>query len=167
MVQSLAVDLEPDVYAHLRNIARRIHAERARGAETIHPTALLHEAWEKVAKSSMALKSRAHFMAVAAGAMRQILVDRARARARPKHGGELARSTLSGVGGDDPAFEVVALHDAIDALAEDDPDAAQVVVLRTFGGLTVPEVAEVLGKSPRSVDRTWRFARAWLRDRLG
>jgi RNA polymerase sigma-70 factor (ECF subfamily) len=160
-------ELAPDLYAHLHAIAVRIHRERARGAETIAPTALAHEAWEKVARSSSDVGSRAHFLAVAAGAMRQILVDRARCRGRLKRGSNPARATLSGLGHRDAAFEVLELHHAIDKLAAEDSEAAEVVVLRTFGGLSVPEVAQVLGRSPRSIDRTWRFARAWLRAELG
>ena len=160
-------ELTPEVYDHLHNLARRIHQER-RGSDTVQPTVLLHEAWEKVSSSKQAFASRAHFMAVAAKAMRQILVDHARARNAQKRGGDAVRhTTLSGVG-DDPAslIDVLALDDALSGLEALDADAAQVVVLRAFGGLTVGEVAEVLGRSVRGVERTWRFAVSYLADRL-
>lgn len=158
---------DAEIYSHLRAIAGRIHAERARGVETIAPTELLHEAWAKVAGSDSDFASRAHFMAVAAAAMRQVLIDRARARGRHKRGGGWARVTLTGVADPEDTFDLLALSDAIDRLTAVDPPAADVVVLRAFGGLTVDEVAAVRGVSARSVDRTWRFARAWLREHLG
>ncbi|MCB9743067.1 MAG: RNA polymerase subunit sigma [Alphaproteobacteria bacterium] len=157
--------LDEDTYAHLRAIAARIHGERAGGAETIAPTALLHEAWGKVARGSY--QSKAHFMAVAARAMRQILVDRARARRAVKHGGGLRRTTLSGVGGQESSLaDVLDLDDAIERLSEMDEAAAQVAVMFTFGGMSAPEVAEALGVSASTVWRSWRFARVVLAEIL-
>ena len=162
-----ALPLDEEVYDHLRALAGRIHAERGQGSVTLQPTALLHEVWEKLSASSSRYNSRAHFVAVAARAMRQILVDRARARATAKRGGGLQQTTLSGVGGGLPrALDVLALDRALKELEALDPQAAEVVLLRTFGGLTVPEVAESLGVSARTVDRTWRFARAFLASHL-
>lgn len=160
-------ELTPELYEHLRNLAGRIFAERGFGHATIQPTVLLHEAWIEVAKSPTQLASRAHFMAVAVRAMRQILVDRARARAGDKRGGAQAHVTLSGVGADlGDAVGVLAMDRALAELEALDPDAARVVQLRVFGGLAVPEVADVLQISPRTVDRTWRFARAFLSKHL-
>lgn len=161
-------EITPEIYDHLRNLAGRIHAERGRGQLTLQPTVLLHEAWAKVSSSSQAFQSREHFMAVAARAMRQILVDHARTRTRQKRGGPAAHhTTLSGVGEDGRSLlEVLALDDVLTTLEALDADAAQVVVLRTFGGLTVREIADVLQKSVSTVERTWRFAVTYLEDAL-
>ena len=159
--------LDPEVYAHLRALAERIYAERGRGQQTLQPTALLHEAWMKLARSSSRYESRAHFVAVAARAMRQILVNRAEARNAEKRGGGKHHTTLSGVAGaPEMTFDVLALDRALTELEAADPRSAEVAMLRTFGGLTVPEVAEAIKLSPRTVDRSWRFARAFLADRL-
>lgn len=157
-----ALKLDEDVYAHLRALAGVIHNERAGRKETIHPTALLHEAWEKVAGHRY--ESRSHFMAVAARAMRQILVDRARARGTSKRGGgDLERTTLSGIGdGESQPLDVIALDDALKKLEAADSDAARIAVMYTFGGMTAPEISEAMGISVRSVWRSWRFTRAFL-----
>jgi RNA polymerase sigma factor (TIGR02999 family) len=159
--------MEPELYAQLRALAGRIHAERGGAHDVIQPTELLHEAWEKLNKAQSEWESRAHFVAVAARAMRQILIDRARARHADRRGGALVRTTLSGVGDEPTAMvDVLALDAALSGLEKLDPRCGQVVLLRTFGGLTVPEVADVLELSPRSVDDLWRFSRAWLATRL-
>src|SRR5262245_51340505 len=134
--------IDPELYGHLRALAGRIHAERGAAHDVIQPTELLHEAWEKVSRGDTRWESRAHFVAVAARAMRQILIDRARARRSDRHGGNLARTTLSGVG-DEPGspIDVLALDEALAELEKLDPRGGEVVLLRTFGGLTVPEVA--------------------------
>jgi RNA polymerase sigma factor (TIGR02999 family) len=153
--------------ANLRALAERIYFERGRGQQTLEPTALLHEAWMKLARSSSRYESRAHFVAVAARAMRQILVNRAQARQADKRGGDQQHTTLSGIaGGPELRLEVLVLDRALTELEAADPRSAEVALLRTFGGMTVPEVAEATGLSPRSVDRAWRFARAFLADRL-
>ena len=160
--------LDDDLYAHLHALAERIFAERGFGHHTLQPTALLHEAWMKLARSDGRYASRAHFVAVAARAMRQILVDRAQAAAALKRGGpDLRRDTLSGVG-DDPSqqLDILALNEALSELEQVDPRAAEVAQLRTFGGLTVQEVAVAIGASERTVDRSWRFGRAFLAQRL-
>jgi RNA polymerase sigma factor (TIGR02999 family) len=159
--------LDEDTYAHLKNLARRIYAERGRAHQTIQPTVLLHEAWMKVERSEAEYESRAHFLACAAKAMRQILIDRARAQASAKRGNNPVRATLAGVSSGGADFDVVALDEILTQLHEIDPMAADVVTMRTFGGMTVPEAAQALGVSPRKVDRTWRFARAFLAERLG
>jgi RNA polymerase sigma factor (TIGR02999 family) len=163
----MSPSLDSDLYAHLRALAGRIHAERASANEVIQPTELLHEAWEKLSRSRDTWESRTHFIAVAARAMRQILIDRARVRLADRHGGQLARTTLSGVGDDvGVRLDVLALDEALTELEKLDARCAEVVLLRTFGGLTVPEAAEALGVSTRTVDDLWRFARAWLAVRL-
>lgn len=158
--------LDAETYAWLRNLAGRIHAERGRSA-TLNPTALLNEAWLKVASSSSTYESKQHFLAIAARAMRQILVDRSRARLSQKRGGDWQQVTLTGVG-DDPGnlHDVLDLDAALSKLEAVDPDAAQVAVLRTFGGLTAPEAAEALGVSVRTLQRHWRFARVFLAQQL-
>jgi RNA polymerase sigma-70 factor (ECF subfamily) len=154
-------NLDPDTCAYLRNLAARIYSEKGRGDNTMQPTALLHEAWMKVANSSSKYESREHFLAVAARAMRQILVDRARARLSLKRGGNWDRVTLSGVGDSpDSLLDVLSLDEALKKLAEIDPIAADVAQLRTFGGMNVNETAHALDIATRTVNRKWRFATA-------
>lgn len=161
-------ELTTELYDHLRNLARRIHSERGHGQATVQPTVLLHEAWAKVAGAKQRYESKAHFMAVAATAMRQILVDHARARARLKRGGDARRTTLTGLGDDNQSpLDLLALDEALGKLEGLDSEAAKLVLMRVFGGLTVAEAAEVMGVSPRSVARTWRFARSYLATQLG
>jgi RNA polymerase sigma factor (TIGR02999 family) len=157
--------LDASVYDELRRIAGRIHASRP-GHDTLHPTELLHEAWEKAARSTCVYRDRAHFVAVAATAMRQILIDRARRRRTARHDGG-ARTTLSGVG-DEPAanLDVLDLDAALVALEQVDARCARVALLRTFGGLSVAEVAAVLDATPRQIESEWTFARAWIGARL-
>jgi RNA polymerase sigma factor (TIGR02999 family) len=163
----VTVEFDEEVYRHLHALAGRIYTERGGVGSTIQPTALLHEAWEKLAKSSSRYRSRAHFMAVAARAMRQVMISRARARNARKRGGDWTRATLTGLGEAAPrVVDVIDLDAAIRELEEQDAKAAEVVMLRTFGGLTVEEVAEVTGASPRTVARTWRFAKSFLAARL-
>lgn len=156
-----------DVYDRLRRLAGYVHHQLAQGNETIQPTVLLHEAWMKLVDSGTDFASREHFMAIAARAMRQILVDHARARHAEKRGGQIVHTSLSGVG-DRPRsiVDVLALDTALDRLEGLDSDAGHVVLLRTFGGMTIDEVAEVLGVSTRRVERTWRFALSYLADVL-
>jgi len=160
-------ELTPEVYEHLRKLADRIYAERGHGHQTLQPTALLHEAWMKLERSSSSYETKAHFVAVAARAMRQILVNRAEAKLAVKRGGKQHRTTLSGIG-DSPSMliDVLALDRALSALDQADPASAEVALLRTFGGMTVAEVAAATDVSPRSVDRSWRFARVFLAARL-
>jgi RNA polymerase sigma factor (TIGR02999 family) len=155
-------ELDPELYTWLRRLAGRIHRERAGGSDTLQPTALLHEAWEKAVRSRMEFRDRAHFVAVAALAMRQILIDRARSR---RDAGE--RTTLAGVG-DAPGepLDVLDLDAALTALEALDPTTAQIALLRTFGGLSNADVASALGLAERRVEDEWTFARAWLRVRL-
>lgn len=163
-----ADELLPLVYAEMLGIARRRLAGQ-RG-HTLQPTALCHEAWLKVAQGAADFRDRQHFLACAARAMRQILVDHARARRAQKRGaGEVAHlESLDGllVACEDRALDLVELDDLLRQLAAVDPDLAPVVELRFFGGLTVDETAAVLGRSVRSVERQWTLARGWLRTQL-
>ena len=132
--------LDDETYAQLRGLAARLQARVGTREATLQPTALLHEAWMKVARSSQRYESREHFLAVAAKAMRQILVDRARARLSQKRGGDWDRVTLTGIGEDGhKLLDVMGLDAALRVLSEADPQAAEVAQQRTFGGMTVPE----------------------------
>jgi len=155
--------LTPLVYDELRRIARRYI--RRRGPQTLQTTALAHEAYLRmVGAEGLRWQDRAHFFAVAAQMMRRIVVDAARARVAAKRKGSAIRVTFS----EDLAISVgedanlLALNDALAALAKLDARKARVVELRFFGGLTVEETAEVLRISPDSVMRDWRLAKPWL-----
>jgi RNA polymerase sigma factor (TIGR02999 family) len=152
------------VYEELRRTARRELARRRPG-DTLDTSALVHEAYLKLADSARASwNDRAHFFAVAATAMRQIIVDHARRRRTAKHGGALYGITLDErrLMPEEQAEEVVALDEALARLAELNARLSQVVDCRFFAGLTVPETAEAMGCSPRTVDRDWKKAKAWL-----
>jgi RNA polymerase sigma factor (TIGR02999 family) len=161
---SAAGELLPIVYAELRAIAGAQMA-RERGNHTLTPTALVHEAWMRLVGGPQPdYRDRRHFVSIAAIAMRRVLVDHARGVLRDKRGGGLHPVTLvTGLAqdGTDPA-ELIALDTALDRLAAHDATMARVVELRWFGGLSVEEAAEVLDTSPRSVNRAWTAARAWL-----
>lgn len=161
-------DAGREAYDALRGLAAAyLHRERA--DHTLQPTALVHEAYLKLASPDRQWRSRAHFQATAANAMRQILVDHARARAAQKRGGDWVRVTLSGAAAATEALDVdvLALDEALRHLATLDERKARVVELRFFGGLTTAEAAEEVGVSPKTAEADWYFARAWLRDRLG
>lgn len=160
-------DLDPEIYAHLRRLAARVHAERGGRYDSIQPTILLHEAWAKLAGGKQQrFENRAHFLATAARAMRFIMVDRARARGRLKRPAPQNKTTLAGVGVFTDPVDLLELEDALLALSTLDELATELVTLRVFGGLTIPEAAEALDISPRTADRRWRYARTWLADRL-
>lgn len=157
-------ELIPLVYAELRKIAAA-YLRRERENHTLQPTALVNEAWLKlVHQPGIEWQDRAHFFGMAAKMMRQILVDHARARRAAKRDGGLARVTLdealAPAAGRD--VDVLALHEALDRLAQRDPQGARIVELKFFGGLTNPEAAEVTGLSKATVEREWTLARAWL-----
>src|SRR5262245_52886681 len=161
----VAGQLLPLVYDELRKLAAARMAREAPG-QTLQATALVHEAWLKLAGSErQEWRGRAHFFGAAAEAMRRILVDQARRKESQKHGGDRAREELheSRIELRAPAAEVLAVQDALDALEAEDRLAAEVVKLRYFAGMSVPEIADTLGWSPRTVDRHWAFARAWLK----
>jgi RNA polymerase sigma factor (TIGR02999 family) len=151
-------------YGELRRTARRELARRRPG-DTLDTSALVHEAYLKIAASEgVSWNDRRHFFAVAATAMRQIIVDDARRRTTAKHGGGLRRVTLDErrLVPERDAAELVALDQALDRLAELNPRLSQVVSCRFFAGLTVSETATAMGFSPRTVDRDWEKAKAWL-----
>ena len=158
--------LLPMVYAELRDRAHRQLAVRRPG-ETLVTTALVHEAWLKLAGSgSQSWNDRIHFFAVASRAMRQILVDTARRKTAGKRGGGARALSLdpADLAAPGRAEELVALDEALTQLAALDDRLARTVELRFFGGLSVEETAEALGVSPRTVKRDWRAARAFLYD---
>jgi RNA polymerase sigma factor (TIGR02999 family) len=160
-----AEELLPLVYDELRKLAAAKMAREAPG-QTLQATALVHEAWLKLAGSNrQQWRGRAHFFAAAAEAMRRILIDRARRKASQKRGAGPVREELdeSKIELRAPSAEILAVHDALDGLAAEDPVAAEVVKLRYFVGMTIAEVAEALDLSPRTADRHWAFARAWLK----
>lgn len=162
-------DLMPMVYADLRRVAAAYMRHEAVG-HGLQPTALVHEAYFRlVDQKQVKWRNRAHFFGVAAGLMRRILVDDARRRRAEKRGGGWERVTLVG---DESApespqeIDVLSLHDALERLAEFDPQQARIVELRYFGGLTIEETAEVAGISAATVVREWTIAKAWLRAHL-
>ena len=156
--------LLPEVYGELRRIAAR-QMNRERPGQTLQATALVHEAYLKLFKdAALSFENRAHFLAIAAHSMREILVERARARHAAKRGGQRARITLDEalLSGDDPSVDCLALHEALERFSVVAPEAARIVELRFFGGLTTEEIAEAVGLSPATVKRHWSVARAWL-----
>lgn len=159
-----ADQLLPLVYDQLRRLAAARMASEAPG-QTLQPTALVHEAWLRLSQQADARwKGREHFYAVAAEAMRRILVDRARRRLSRKHGGQLERVDLDAVelpaATDDTV--ILRIHDALEQLATEDAEKAAVVKLRYFIGLENSEIAALLGVSEKTVQRHWAFAKAWL-----
>lgn len=156
--------LTPRVYHALRRIAAQF-MQNERPGRTLQTTALVHEAYLKLIDvTNVDWQHRAHFFAVSARIMRHILLDRARRRVAAKRGGPLPRVNLDELPdvGSGRARELIALDDALNALANVDPRKARVIELRFFGGLSVKETAEVLKVSPDTVMRDWRLARAWL-----
>lgn len=166
--RNAAGELLPVVYKELRALAGK-YFRGQRGDHTLQPTALVHEAYIKMIDQTGAQwKNRAHFFAVAATAMRQILVDHAIARGALKRGGGRAKIALNEdiAGARQPEFDPLALDEALKKLASVDERKARVVELRFFSGLTVDEAAEVLGVSKSTVEGDWRMARAWLSKEL-
>jgi RNA polymerase sigma factor (TIGR02999 family) len=177
---SAAPQLLPLVYEELRRLAAQKLALEKPG-QTLQPTALVHEAYLRLVADGEASRepswnSRRHFFAAAAEAMRRILVERARRKKRRKHGNDLRRVELGEQ--DEPvdsspeeqvalAEEILALDEALPRLAEHDPEAAQVVQLHFFAGLSIEQAAEALGVSRATAYRQWTYARAWLRCALG
>ncbi len=155
--------LLPLVYDELRRLAETRMAQEVAG-QTLQATALVHEAYVRLAGSptGKSYRDRRHFFAAAATAMRRILVDRARAKLCLKRGGDMEREPLEDVADALPDDELLALHDALGQLVAKDPLKAELVELRYFAGLTGDQAAEVLGISPSTADRHWAFARAWL-----
>ena len=159
--------LIPVVYDQLRRIARhRLRGERA--GHTLQTTELINEAYLKLIAQSVSWQSRAHFFGIAARLMRQILVDCARGRQALKRGGDQQQISLAAAENQqEKGTDLLALNDALETLAEVDPQSSRIVELRFFGGLTVEETAQVIGVSNATVERGWRTARAWLQTALG
>lgn len=159
------VELMPLVYAECRRIAaRQMRAEREE--HTLSPTALVHELYLRLVVQRRATwKNRAQFFATAARLMRRVLVDYARSHGAEKRGGSrvfVSLATAQDAMENPPIGDIVAIDDALERLAERDPDQARIVELRYFAGLTVDETASVLERAPRTIKREWQMARAWL-----
>jgi RNA polymerase sigma factor (TIGR02999 family) len=164
-----AEQLLPLVYEELRQLAAaRLQCEQP--GQTLQPTALVHEAYLRLIGDAnpVTWNSRGHFFGAAAEAMRRILVDAARRKQRTKHGGQHVRRELDPEAIATPELheDLLALDEALERLTVADPQAGEMVQLRYFAGLPLAEAAEVLGISPRSADRLWAYARAWLRREL-
>ncbi|MFO0950733.1 MAG: ECF-type sigma factor [Isosphaeraceae bacterium] len=161
--------LLPLVYDELRKLASRKLAQEQPG-QTLQATALVHEAYLRLVDGSGAgqWNGRGHFFAAAGEAMRRILVEQARRRAAAKRGGAAVRKDLDpdAVVTPEPDEQLLAVHEALDGLALVDPDAAVLVKLRFFGGMTMAEAAEALGISVRSAHDLWSYARTWLHRRM-
>jgi len=157
--------LLPAVYQELRRLARYKMAGESSG-HTLQPTALVHEAWLRlVSPGQQSWQNRAHFFTAAAEAMRRILVEHARRKLSLKRGGGAIREELeeSRLVMKAPPDELLAVHEALDKLAREDAAAAELVKLRYFVGMTMEEAASALGLATRTAERTWTFARAWLK----
>jgi RNA polymerase sigma factor (TIGR02999 family) len=164
-----ASQLLPLVYDELRQLAAQKLAHETPG-QTLQPTALVHEAYLRLVGDEHGAHwdNRGHFFAAAAEAMRRILVDNARRKHSQKHGGGLARQELDPGQITTPEVreDLLALDEALTKLAVANPQAAQLVQLRYFAGVSIPEAAQTLGISPRSADRLWAYARAWLHQEM-
>jgi RNA polymerase sigma factor (TIGR02999 family) len=162
---SAAEQLLPLVYDELRRLAAQRLAQEKSG-QTLQATALVHEAYLRLVDVEQAQRfsSRGHFFAAAAEAMRRILVENARRKGGVKHGGGLRRVNLDEAAScaPDPADDLVALNEALDRLAGEDPTKAELVKLRYFAGLSVQEAADALGISRATADRYWAYAKVWL-----
>ena len=161
--------LMPLVYSELRRLASN-YLRRERAEHTLQPTALVNEAYLKLVDQRNARwQNRAHFFGIAAQSMRRILVDHARQRQAVKRGGvEQQRLSITSAEAvvKQPEIDLLALNEALDELAQMDPQQSRIVELKFFGGLSIEETAEVLGISHATVERDWKIARAWLRRQL-
>jgi RNA polymerase sigma factor (TIGR02999 family) len=169
---SAAEQLLPLVYDELRELAAQKLAQEKPG-QTLQATALVHEAYLRLVMPASGSRAppeeqhwdgRRHFFAAAAEAMRRILINRARDRGRVKRGGGWRRLHLDHIDLSvaEPPYELLLLNDALDKLAQEDPDCAELVKLRFFAGLTLDEAAKTMGVVRRTADRYWAFARSWL-----
>jgi RNA polymerase sigma factor (TIGR02999 family) len=159
--------LMPLVYDQLRRIAHR-YVQRERNGHTLQTSALVNEAYLRLADQKLVWQNRAHFFAVTARVMRHILIDHARRRRYAKHGGDARQVSIDEAAAMslERAAELIALEEALDELAQLDQRKSQVVELRYFGGLSLEETAETLNVSLMTVRRDWRAAKAWLYRRL-
>jgi RNA polymerase sigma factor (TIGR02999 family) len=163
-----AAELLPLVYDELRKLASQKLVYQSPG-QTLQPTALVHEVYLRIAGDcNVSWEGRQHFFFAAARAMRDILVEQARRKAGPKRGGDRRRQELDDACAviEPPSDDVLAIHEALGELEERDPLKAQIVLLRYFTGLTMDETAAILGLAERTLDRHWRYIRAWLMKRL-
>ena len=166
--QSVSEELLALIYGELHQLAAQRMGSHPPG-HTLQPTALVHEAWMRLVDlPDKRFRSRAQFFALAAKAMRSILVDHARKRSAERRGGNLARLPLDAVfeGAEERAIDLLSLEDALGRLESVSQVAARVVELRFFAGLEHVEVGDALGVSSRTVERHWRMARVWLHDQL-
>jgi len=157
-------ELLPLIYEELRLLAAQKMAKELPG-QTLQATALVHEAYLRLVKiESQNWDSRGHFFAAAAEAMRRILVDKARRKQSMQHGGKHKKIDLSNafLAIEDPKDDILAVNEALDKLAEEDTKLADVIKLRYFGGLTLEQIAAIMGIGRRTVDRYWALGRAWL-----
>jgi RNA polymerase sigma factor (TIGR02999 family) len=158
-----AGELLPIVYDELRRLAaQRLQMEKP--GQTLQPTALVHEAYLRLVQQQQPWDSRGHFFAAAAEAMRRILIDQARRKRTPRHGGHLHRQDARDceIAIPVPTDEILGVHESLERLQALDPLKAQLVKLRYFAGMTLREAAEVMQISAATADRYWAFARAWL-----
>jgi RNA polymerase sigma-70 factor (ECF subfamily) len=161
-------ELLPLLYRDLRSLAARYMAGE-RPDHTLQPTALVNEAYLRLTGERIAWNGREHFIALIARKMRLVLIDHAKVRAAAKRGGGVVKIALGGSwepGTDESWSDLLALHQALERLAEKDPRQAQVVELRFFTGLEINEIAEILQISTRTVKRDWESAQAWLYNQL-
>lgn len=167
--QEALAELMPLIYAHLRSMAAAI-MKTERPGHTLSPTAVVHEIYLRLYGANVAWQDRRHFLAIASREMRRVLVDHARARQREKRGGDLQRITLSNLdaqnGLEVDFVDMLAMDQALDKLDLIDPRKSEVVSLILFGGLTVEETAATLQISVSTVNRDWKFARAFLQQEL-
>jgi len=168
--QAALDQLMPLVYSELRRLATN-YLRRERAGHTLQPTALVNEAYLKLIDQKHAKwQNRAHFFGISAQLMRRILVDHARQRQAAKRGGSeqqrLSITSAEATTIKQPEVDLLALNEALEELAEMDPQQGRIVELKFFGGLSIEETAEVLGISHATVERDWKVARAWLRRQL-
>jgi RNA polymerase sigma-70 factor (ECF subfamily) len=155
------------VYGELRAMANS-GMRRERNGHTLQPTALVNEAFIRLKPGESAWQNRRHFFGAAAQAMRRILVDHARQKQAEKRGDGLERITLMDleIGAPEPDMDVLAVSDALDRLATEEPRLAEMVSLRFFAGMSIADTAQALDLSPATVKRDWVFARAWLLEEI-
>ncbi len=165
---SNAEKLLPLVYDELRRHAAMRMASETPG-QTLQPTALVHEAWLRLSgPRDQQWQNRAHFFGAAAEAMRRILIEQARRKARLKRGSSMQRVDIDGIdlAAASPDEKAILIDEALEQLQLEDPEKARIVVLKFFGGFSNQEVAEFLGVTERTVERHWAFAKAWLFKRI-
>lgn len=154
----------PLIYDELRHLAA-YHLSQEKPGQTLQATALVNEVYLRLVKDRDACwENKRHFFGAAAEAMRRVLIENVRRKKAKKRGGEWRRTEMdvSEVSVYDPSGEILQVHEVLDQFAEVDPESAELVKLRFFGGLTLPQCAEILGMSRRTADNRWAFARAWL-----